>query len=128
MTDPSVILGSMIISLILFCVILFTIEHSSKSNPIAEVKDKIIPVGTYRILPDIHNDNHSYRVQRYCNYYGSETIFYWPDVVEPFDTMTEATIYLDSLIATERLKKEKEIARLQWLKDNPPVIYNKGEL
>lgn len=108
------------------------------SQPISEYKAfekpelPEYPVGTYRIFPNIEQGEEIYVIEEYISeklsFDSYRPIYYWKDVWingkrKAFKTRTEAVIFIEGLIETARIKKEKEANRKQWLLENPPIIY-----
>ncbi len=137
--EISVIVGG---ALVILCIVaLCYISSNSYVSPPKEeeIKPKDpepeFPVGTFRILPRLNKNSLEpfFAVERYVKNPYTDSIYYtwtswWDKTVktyQSFSTETEAQLFIDSYLETERILKQKELQYQEFMKNNPPKIYPK---
>jgi len=136
----SVIVGS---ALAVLCIII-GLYYISSISYVSPPKEKVVEswpnyskpqhtIGIFRILPYLNRETLEpwYQVQRYTKSTICEVTYYdwdcyWDKTIKiypSFSSETEAQLFIDSYLETERAKKQKELQYQEFMKNNPPKIY-----
>ena len=144
--EIAVIVG---IALVVLCIVVlcyvssnsYFCSTSKEKRPIEAIPDwpdystPQHPVGIFRIFPYLNKETlePEYQVQRCVNsstfskhpFYDWSCWFDRDKRIIKFSSETEAQLFIDSYLETERILKQKELQYQEFMKNNPPKIYPK---